>query len=125
MPTNVPLVAPSSKGHSCPLWVKSRYFANAPCLLYPQQRHRLGRAAYLLGPKADSCSAAKRRTLFALNVCLADNATVFVVFATDVRGEIVEASANRIEAELEKLRCDLRRVDRNPKPPGELCDGVF
>src|SRR5262245_60586391 len=78
-----------------------------------------------LGPIADSCSAAKGRTLVALNVCLADNATVFVVFATDVRGEIIEASANRIEAELEKLRCDLRRVVRSPKPLGELCDGVF
>src|SRR5215510_7286332 len=77
------------------------------------------------GPKADSCGAAKRRKLFALNVCLADNATVIVVFATDMCGEIIEASANRIKAELEKLRCDLRRVDRGPEPVGELCDGVF
>jgi hypothetical protein len=59
------------------------------------------------GPIADSCIAAKRRKLFALNVCLADNATVFVVFATDMRGEIVETSTNGIKAELEKLRCDL------------------
>ena len=51
------------------------------------------------------------RTLFAPDVCLADNATVFVVFATDMRGEIIEASANRIKAKLEKPRRDLRRVD--------------
>src|SRR5215475_16079932 len=63
--------------------------------------------------------------LFALDVCLADNATVFVVFTTDMRGEIIEASANRIKAELEKLRCDLWRVDRRPEPIGKLCDGIF
>src|SRR5262245_61185533 len=65
------------------------------------------------------------QTLFTPNVCLADDATVFLVFATDMCGEVVEASANRIKAELEKLRCDLRRVDRRPEPVGKLGDGIF
>src|SRR5262245_65973257 len=77
------------------------------------------------GPTADSCIAAKRRKLFALNVCLADNATVFVVFATDMRGEIVETSTNGIKAELEKLRCDLGRVDRGPERVGVVWEGIF
>src|SRR6185436_5298190 len=64
-------------------------------------------------------------TLFAPDARVVDNATVFFVFAPDMRGEIVEACANRIKTELEKLRSDLRRFDRCSEPGGKLCDDIF
>src|SRR5262249_54946225 len=43
----------------CPLWVKSRHLrCTSPCPLYPDICSAIGHVCF--GPKADSCSAAKR-----------------------------------------------------------------
>jgi hypothetical protein len=58
-----------------------------------------------LPPKADI--GPESSTLFALDVRVANNAAVFVEFAADMLGEIIEANANRIKTELEELRRNL------------------